>query len=126
MQSMKSLTLSLGILLSILGLAAYFGTNMASATALIPTFFGVFFVIFAQVANNEDHRKNMMHAAAGLAVLGALGAARGIFGLISMIQGEEVTSSIAVFSQVAMFLMCSVYILRSVKSFRDARKSGDI
>ena len=121
MQSMQSLTLSLGFLLIILGLAAYFGTDMASVTALIPAFFGVFFVTFGQIAKNEKYRKNMMHAAAGLAILGALGAARGIPGLIAIIKGGEVTSVIAVYGQVAMFLMCLVYVLRAVQSFRKAR-----
>ncbi len=120
---MKNLTLSLGILLTLLGLASYFGTGQESITALIPTFFGMVFIILALFAGAESLRKHMMHAAAGLALLGAFGSARGIPGFIDIISGETVARPLAVYAQVAMFLMCTVYIVRAVQSFRAARKS---
>lgn len=123
---MKNLTLSLGFLLIILGLASYFGTGRESITALIPSFFGVTFVILALLAAVENIKKHALHIAAGVAVLGALGAARGIPGLIDIFQGEVVERPIAIYAQVAMFLMCVVYLIRSVRSFIDARKAPEV
>lgn len=123
---MQNLTLSLGILLTILGLSSYFGTGQESVTALIPSFFGIVFVILGIVARNEKFRKHAMHGAAGLALLGALGSARGIPGIIEIMQGAEVARPLAVYAQTAMFLMCLVFIFKAVQSFREARKNGDV
>ncbi len=123
---MQNLTLSLGILLTILGLASYFGTGQESVTALIPSFFGIVFVILGLVGRNEKFRKHAMHGAAGLALLGALGSARGIPGVIDIIKGAEVARPLAIYAQTAMFLMCLVFIFKAVQSFRAARKNGDV
>ena len=123
---MKKLTSSLGFLLIILGLASYFGTGQASVTALIPAFFGVVFVVLAMIASVENLKKHMLHAAAGIALIGLLGAARGIPGLISIIGGETVERPLAIYAQVAMFLMCALYIFKAVQSFRTARKNGQV
>lgn len=121
---MQNLTLSLGILLTILGLASYFGTGQESVTALIPSFFGIVFVVLGIVARNEKFKKHAMHGAAGLALLGALGSARGIPGIIDIIQGTDVARPLAIYAQTAMFLMCLVFIFKAVQSFREARKNG--
>lgn len=123
---MQQLTLSLGLLLSVLGLASYFGTGQESMTALIPTFFGIVFIVFAQLSKKETLKKHMMHGAAGLALLGALGAARGIPGLFDIIGGEIVERPLAVYAQVAMLLMCLVYLFKAVLSFRAARREGTV
>lgn len=123
---MQKLTLSLGILLTILGLASYLGTGQESVTALIPSFFGFVFILLGIIARNEKFRKHAMHGAAGLALLGALGSARGIPGIIEIIQGAEVARPLAIYAQTAMFLMCLVFIFKTVQLFREARKNGDV
>ena len=125
MNSMQSLTLSLGILLVILGAASYFGTGMESITALIPAFFGLLFVGFGILARQESLRKHVMHAAVGFALLGVIGAARGIPGLVEILQGNEVERPVAIYAQVAMLLMCVAYIVKAVQSFRAARLAKD-
>lgn len=120
---MQKLTSSLGFLLIILGLASYFGTGQESFTALIPAFFGILFALIAMFASVEKLTKHMMHAAAGVALLGALGSARGIPGIIAMLGGEVVARPLAIYAQVAMFLMCVVYLLKAIQSFREARKN---
>ena len=122
---MQSLTVSLGILLGILGLASYFGTGQESITALIPLFFGIFFVIFGNLAKQEKLRKNMMHTAAGLALLGVLGTFGALPKIIGILSGEEVARPLAIYAQTAMFMMCLVYLIRAVISFREARKSEE-
>lgn len=121
---MKNLTLSLGILLIILGLASYFGTGRESITAMIPAFFGLVFVGLAMLSAVESIKKHVMHAAVGFALLGLIGSARGIPGLIDIIGGEIVERPVAIYAQVAMLLMCLAYIVSAVKSFREARKAA--
>ncbi len=123
---MKNLTLSLGILLIILGLASYFGTGQESVTALIPSFFGLVFIGFGVLAGVEKLKKHAMHGAAGLALLGILGSARGIPGLIEVLGGADVERPLAIYAQTAMFLMCLVYLFKAVQSFRAARKAGEV
>ena len=65
---MASTTRTFGLILIVLGLAAYFLTGRVSVTALIPAFFGAVFVILALVARNEPARKHAMHAAVALAL----------------------------------------------------------
>lgn len=120
---MKNLTPSLGLLLILLGLASYFGTGRESITALIPSFFGVVFVILGLLAKVEKIKKHVMHAAVGFALLGLIGSARGIPGLMEIIGGGDVERPIAIYAQVAMMLMCLAYIVAAVKSFRDARSA---
>ncbi len=123
MSNMKSLTLSLGVLLVILGLASYFGSGRESITAMIPSFFGLVFVIFGLLAAVEKIKKHVMHAAVGFALLSLIGTFSGILGLFTLISGGEVERPLAVYSQSAMFLMCTVYIISAVKSFKAARKA---
>jgi uncharacterized membrane protein (UPF0136 family) len=119
---MKNLTLSLGFLLIILGLASYFGTGRESITALIPAFFGLSFVILAMLATVENIKKHVMHIAAGVALVGVFGTARALPGLIDIFSGTEVARPLAVYAQTAMFLMCLVYLVRAFQSFRAARQ----
>lgn len=121
---MKNLTLSLGLLLIILGFASYFGTGMESITAMIPAFFGFMFVGFGVLAGIEKIKKHVMHAAVGFALLGLIGSARGVPGLIEIFSGVEVERPLAIYAQVAMMLMCLAYIVAAVKSFKDARKAA--
>ncbi|NBW70673.1 MAG: hypothetical protein EBR32_04585 [Bacteroidetes bacterium] len=120
---MQNLTLSLGILLVILGGASYLGTGQESITALIPSFFGILFILFGILSKQEKLRKHMIHAAAGLALLGILGTARAIPGFIDVISGTPVERPLAIYAQTAMLVMCAGYLIRAVQSFIDARKA---
>ena len=124
MTSMKNLTVSLGALLIILGLASYFGTGSKSFTAMIPAFFGLVFVILGFLSALENIKKHMMHASVGFALLGFIGAARGIPGFFEILTGGEVERPVAIYAQIAMLLMCLTYIIAAVKSFRAARKAS--
>lgn len=118
---MKNLTLSLGILLIILGLASYLGTGSESVTALIPSFFGLTFLILGLLSGKDKIRKYALNLAVVIALLGSAGAAPGIAGLVDILRGEAVQRPVAVYAQTAMFLMCLVYVVRSSRSFIEAR-----
>src|SRR5438552_2729759 len=53
-----------GVLLSVLGVAFYFGTASASITPLIPTFFGIALILLGVAAFSEKARMHAMHGAA--------------------------------------------------------------
>ena len=68
-----------GIILTLLGLIAYFGISSESITALIPAFFGVPVIILGWLALNEKYRKHSMHIAAALMLLGFIGTGIRVF-----------------------------------------------
>lgn len=123
---MPKLTIVLGIIFIVLGLFAYFGLRAESITALIPTFFGIPFLILGLLGQKDNLRKHMMHAAAALAVVGFLGTASGLFKFISMIGGTGVERAQAVTIQAIMSILCLLFIILAVKSFIDARKARKI
>jgi len=68
---MPKITVGLGVILFLLGIVGYILVDGASKTALIPSFFGVVFIILGGLAvANLNLRKHLMHGAAGLALLG--------------------------------------------------------
>ena len=114
---MSSTTIVFGVLLTLLGLAAYFLTGASSPTALIPAIFGVLLLLLGFVARSEPARKHAMHAAATVALLGCGGA---LFSLMRTPVGPR--SLMAVFSQAAMLVLTAVFVGLCVKSFIDVRR----
>ncbi len=125
---MIRITILLGIVLLLLGLGAY-GYAMtgeeASVTALIPAFFGGPILSLGLLAAQLPARRALLiHIAVVLAVLGLLGAARGLTSLPALItKPDEVARPAAVIVQSAMAVLCLVYVILAVRSFVLARKS---
>lgn len=119
---MPSLSIAFGTLLILIGLIGYINgvmTNHASVTALIPAFFGIVLLLLGVVARMREHlRKHLMHAAAALALLGFILTAGRLLSKLG-----DLTFSAAVASQVAMALVCLLYVILSIKSFADARRN---
>ena len=122
---MAQTTLGFGIGMILLGVISYFATGQESVTALIPAFLGIVFVILGYVMRDEAKAKHAGHAAAGLAVLGLIGSARGIPAFVSLLGGGEVERPTAAVAQTLMALACVVFIGLGAKSFRDARKARE-
>lgn len=114
-----------GILLILLGIIGYVIGSMndrGSITALIPAIFGIILFALGLVAQSKESlRKHMMHAAAAVALLGFLAVAGR---LIPNLGG--LTMSAAVVSQIAMAVICLIFVILAVKSFIDARRSGTV
>ena len=120
---MAPMSLGLGILLIALGLIGYFASAAPHWTALLPAAFGAVFFLLGLVGTlRADWRKHTGHAAAALAVLGFLGTARGLGGLVDRLRGAEVARPAAVVSQSVMAILCLVFVAFAVKSFVDARR----
>ena len=119
---MANTTIVFGVVLIVLGLGGYFGTNMVSPTALIPAAFGLLLIVFGVMARDEKRRKMAMHIAVTVGLLGFLGTITGLFKLFTMLSGGEVARPTAVIAQSIMAILMLVYVGMCVKSFIDARR----
>ena len=114
---MANLTIGLGALLVLLGLAGYFGSNRVSKTALIPAFFGLPILALGLAALRADWHDYALYAAIAMAALGCLGAARGLPGLMRLLSGKEVKRPAAAIAQSVMALLCLAYVVYGIWSF---------
>lgn len=121
---MPRITISIGILLVLLGLGMFLVTGQKSVTALIPAFFGLPLTFLGLAGLKDGWRKHAMHGATLVALLGFLGA------LTRPIQktfaGELPEISTAFVSQLVMALLCGTLVILAVKSFVDARRPRDL
>jgi hypothetical protein len=120
---MAGVTIAMGLLLTLLGIGAYFATGQQSVTALIPSFIGIPLALLGLLARDPGKRKTAMHIAVVLALLGFLGSARGFPAAIALASGEEVARPAAAVVQAVMAVLCAIYLVLAVKSFMNARKS---
>ncbi|MEX0778557.1 MAG: hypothetical protein WD491_04070 [Balneolales bacterium] len=116
---MDRTTTVFGIILIILGVGGYVISGMVSATALIPAFFGIVYVILGRLAAKENLRKHMMHAAAALTIILIIPTVGAIGDLFS---GD---SGAAVISRSLTAIAAIIYLFLCIKSFIDARKVRD-
>ena len=119
---MPSTAIASGVILILIGIIGYVFSIVdgnTSLTALIPAAFGLLLVIFGFAARaKESLRKHLMHAAVLVALLGfIIPTAR----LVSQL--SQLKISLAVLSQVAMALVCLLFVILAVKSFIDARRT---
>ncbi|MFU8811846.1 MAG: hypothetical protein ACNA78_02695 [Balneolaceae bacterium] len=123
---MPKLTISIGILLILLGIGSYVLTGAASATALIPAFFGLAFAGLGALANaKESMRKHAMHAALLLAILGLGGSFGGLISVFGVLGGGELERPAASIAQAIMALVCIFFLIAGVRSFIEARKAEE-
>ncbi|MCU1290768.1 MAG: hypothetical protein JWN60_2997 [Acidobacteria bacterium] len=119
---MPSTTIACGILLVLIGLTGYAygmtGGN-ASLTALIPALFGLILVALGAVARaKENLRKHLMHAAVTVGLIGFLMTAGRLVMNLS-----RLTLNAATTAQIAMAVVCLIFVLLCIKSFTEARRN---
>jgi hypothetical protein len=111
-----------GRVLILVGLAGYAYGAMngnASWTALIPGIVGLALMVLGYAAAaSEGKRKHLMHAAVLVALLGFLASAGRLLPRLS-----EFTVSAASLSQIAMALICLLFVILAVRSFIAARSA---
>ena len=117
---MSSTSIACGILLILIGLIGYgygMSTGAASPTALIPAAFGILIAVLGAIAAAKpDLRKHLMHVAVIVGLLGFL-----IPAIRLLMKLSQLTMSAAVISQLAMALVCLVFVILAVRSFIVAR-----
>lgn len=122
---MPKLTIFYAILLIAMGVGGYFGSGMASATALIPAFIGLPILLCGIVANAKPARSKLtMHIAVFLAIVALAGGARGIRGFIEVLSGGEVERPQAAIAQGVLVILSAIYVILAVRSFVAARKAA--
>lgn len=123
---MTKLSITTGIILIALGILSYILTGAASATALIPSFFGIAFAGLGFLGNkSESMKKHSMHAALLLAILGLVGSFGGLISMIGAIGGQMPDQPAAAIGQALMAVVCIVFLVAGIKSFIDARKNKE-
>jgi hypothetical protein len=119
---MPSTAIACGILLILIGIIGYvYGliNGNASLTALIPAAFGLLLAILGAAARaKENLRMHLMHVAVLLGLIGFVIPAWRVLSRLG-----EITLSAALVSQVAMALVCLIFVILCVKSFIDARRN---
>lgn len=107
----------------ILGTGSFLLTGAASATALIPAFFGIVFIALGAIGiNKESMHKHVMHAALLLAILGVGGSFGGLINVLGVLGGTELERPAASYAQALMAIICIFFIVAGIRSFIDARK----
>lgn len=120
---MTSISITCGALLVLIGVIGYvYGVinGHASFTALIPAAFGIVLILLGITARTKENlRKHLMHAAVVVALLGFIIPA----GRLAMNFGS-LTYSAAVLSQLAMALVCLMFVVLAIRSFAGARSEA--
>jgi len=122
---MAKVTIAVGIILMLLGIGFFLGlSETRSLTALIPALFGLPIFAFGLVARDEFKRKHAMHAAVLFGLLGFLGSfSMGFPKWRILFSGGEIPRPLAAYEQLAMAIICGVFVILCVKSFIAARKA---
>ncbi len=116
---MPIVTIVLGLLLIGLGVGGFVGTGSEHYTAFIPAGFGVIFVLLGALARNERMLKHAMHAAAMLGLIGFLMPAIRL--AVKLSAGDDI-KPVALWTNVAMAVLCAIFVGLCIKSFIDARR----
>jgi hypothetical protein len=107
-----------GAILIVCGVGGYLAT-MTSLTALIPAALGLLLVVFGVFALQEKMRMHAMHGAVLIGLIGFLGGASMV---VRALLSDKEINPVSFGMQIAMGLICAVFVGLCVKSFIDARR----
>ena len=119
--NMPEISIAVGLIFTIWGIAAYILSDMASITAMIPMFVGgpIFTMgLLSQV--RPDKRKTFMHISAMFGLLCALGGLR-----LPMILMDDNSSNLLIASHAILLVLGGLYTYLCVQSFIWARKQRE-
>jgi len=120
--AMPKLAILFGVILDLLGVGAFVATG--AVTSLIPTIFGSVILVSGVVALvRPGLRKHVMHVAALFGLLGTLGGLGMGLPKLGMLLDGTAARPVAVGMQIAMGVICLVFLALCVKSFIDARRA---
>jgi hypothetical protein len=120
---MANTAVAFGASLMVLGIASYFGTDMVSLTALIPSAFGLVLLVLGVIARDPGKRKHAMHVAAMIGLLGFAGSASGLLKVLTGNLGARPNAAIA---QAVMAVMMLLFVALCVRSFIQARRTRTV
>jgi hypothetical protein len=121
---MPRIAMLFGVLLIVLGLIGYLkptvfgdvGPEGTSPTALIPAGIGAILLICGLIVTlSPPSRKHVMHVAAAIGLLGAVG------GIMPLMRSKFDFSKASAVSGLLMILLCALFVVLCVRSFVRAR-----
>ncbi len=110
-----------GSLLVLVGVIAYVLTDFASLTALIPSLFGLLFVVLGRLGLSTDRRRAVRYGLAAIALIGLAGSAQGVVDLATIATGGTVERPIAAVSQSVMVVVCVFLLALIGRSLAESR-----
>ncbi len=120
-KSMPEISIAVGLVFSLWGLAAYVISDMASMTAMIPMFVGGPIAIMGLLSNlKPEKRKTFMHISAMFGLLCALGGLR-----LPMVLMNDESSNLLIGSHTLLLVLGSIYTYLCVQSFIWFRKQRE-
>jgi len=119
---MPRITIGFSLAYIVVGLAGFFLTGAVHKTALIPVVIGAVLLVLGLLANKENLRMHVMHAALLVGLLAFLGTARGLAKLPAAFAGTAERPG-AVYAQAATAILSLVYLTFGVRSFIAARRA---
>ena len=122
---MGATTIRYGIALIVLGFIFFIVTGGHAMTALIPVWFGLALIFLGILARTENTKQRMtvMHIAAVVGVVGAVfPGVRGGMAVLRRMQGVHIAHRSAVLEEGLMALVCLLFVVACVGSFREARR----
>jgi len=111
-----------GAVLVVLGIVAYVLTDFASATALIPSFFGFAFVALGLVGRDAARERLAVYGLAALSLVGIAGSTRGLTDLLALVTGGSVELPVAAVSQGVMTLVCLAVLVAALGYIIEERR----
>lgn len=123
---MAKITLFFAAVLIVLGVAVFVATGSHAPTALIPAYFGVVLGILGMLANTEDSKRRMlfMHIAVTIGLLGFIfPGIRAAGDILKLIHNQVVLRPVAMWEELAMAMLCLIFVLFCVRSFIAARRA---
>ena len=119
---MPTLAIIFGLILEAMGIGSYFLSETKSVTALIPAFFGTLILLSGIIgAMFHKARMHVMHLAALVGLIVTLGGLGMGLPKVSALLAGTAERPTAVIMQIAMGVVCLVFLGLCVKSFVDAR-----
>lgn len=119
---MDKVAIAIGLLLVILGVGGFAGSEHHAPTALIPAYIGaVLAILGVVVAAKPAARKHAMHAAAAITLIG--GAMAG-WRLVKALSAGTATH-LQLLSFVGTTALCFLFVILAVRSFIAARKARE-
>ena len=120
-RNMPEISIAVGLIFTIWGIAAYILSDMASITAMIPMFVGgPIFTMGLLSQARPDKRKTFMHISAMFGLLCALGGLR-----LPMILMDDDSSNLLIASHAILLVLGGLYTYLCVQSFIWARKQRE-
>ena len=119
---MPSVTIRVGLVLIVLGVAGYLTSGMVSPTALIPAAFGAVLLGLGLAARTDGHGQTMLHFALVVGLLGLVGSVGGLFQLPDLLAGTTERPA-AVIARSLMAVLRRGYLVLGGRSCVEARRS---